>query len=352
MTLQRTVDRSGVVRIRGWCGVARKRVTVVCGMEGDVITARREGQVYAEHARTGRIVQPERKVFAPMRVDKMIVECKIRGRLRAWLLEQHRHDVVTNADTTWLDQLAEWCWRRGMTRLSHAGAHRQFMHAMRVMAAQGVLPIASFRRMELWVAPDHNWVPPKKAERYTPPMSDIWAVIDRMGEPLGSFLAVLACSGMRRSDAVRIIGRWVEPVEPGLVRVTLESHKTASKVGARTVIVWGRGAEILSRLALASPDRVIWPIDTMPATTGAGRPAKHVWSKQRIDYQIGRVCEQYGVRRFTTHGMRRAVAKAMREKHGLETARIIMGHSSAVVTAAHYAEHDQTAAIQAARAAV
>jgi len=352
MTLQRTVNRNGFVRLRGYCRASRKRVTVICGLDGDAVTARREGRVHAEYAATGRIVQPEREAFVPMKVETMVEELGLAGGLRKWLIECRRHEVVTAADAAWLDEFAAYSCQRGMSRQRFVAYHRELMVAFRRMAAAGVLPMASYNRMSLWSVPALNWAPVMPNSRYTPPMADIWAVVDACGEPLRSFLAVLACSGMRRADAARIIGQWVEPVEPGLVRVVLRRHKTADTVGAITIMVWGRGAEILSRLALASPDKPVWPHHTMPSSHGAGRPSTQVWSKQRIDYQIRRVCEQHGVRQFTTHGIRRAVAKSIRDKHGLETARIIMGHKSATITAAHYAEHDSQAALVAARSAM
>ena len=55
---------------------------------------------------------------------------------------------------------------------------------------------------------------------------------------------------------------------------------------------------------------------------------------------IGRACERAGVQSWHPHQLRHTAATIIRRDFGLETARIILGHSSAMVTDAVYAQRD------------
>lgn len=59
---------------------------------------------------------------------------------------------------------------------------------------------------------------------------------------------------------------------------------------------------------------------------------------------ISRACKRAGVDPWHPHQLRHNYATAVRATHGLEAARILLGHSSAVVTEAVYADRDTAAA--------
>ena len=60
---------------------------------------------------------------------------------------------------------------------------------------------------------------------------------------------------------------------------------------------------------------------------------------------IQRACEKAGVERWSPHQLRHTAATKLRREHGIEAARVILGHRSAEVTEI-YAEIDQEKALQ------
>lgn len=61
---------------------------------------------------------------------------------------------------------------------------------------------------------------------------------------------------------------------------------------------------------------------------------------------IVRACQQAGVQHWHPHQLRHNYATEVRKRYGLEAARILLGHCSALVTEAVYAERDQQAAMR------
>lgn len=61
---------------------------------------------------------------------------------------------------------------------------------------------------------------------------------------------------------------------------------------------------------------------------------------------ITRACAQAGVPHWHPHQLRHNYATEVRKRYGLEAARILLGHCSALVTEAVYAERDQQAAMR------
>lgn len=61
---------------------------------------------------------------------------------------------------------------------------------------------------------------------------------------------------------------------------------------------------------------------------------------------VTRACDRAGVPRWHPHQLRHNYATEVRRRYGLEAARILLGHCSALVTEAVYAERDEQAALK------
>jgi integrase len=64
---------------------------------------------------------------------------------------------------------------------------------------------------------------------------------------------------------------------------------------------------------------------------------------------IQRVCERRGIDSWSPNQLRKRAATAIREEFDVEHAASVLGHSSSVVTAQHYAEACRERAMKAAR---
>ncbi|MHB8974936.1 MAG: tyrosine-type recombinase/integrase [Pirellulaceae bacterium] len=74
------------------------------------------------------------------------------------------------------------------------------------------------------------------------------------------------------------------------------------------------------------------------------RPREH-YDDESYCRRVKRLCEQAGVPKWTPHQLRHSAATEIRRKHGLEAARLILGHRSAATTEI-YAEKELHEAIR------
>jgi integrase len=74
------------------------------------------------------------------------------------------------------------------------------------------------------------------------------------------------------------------------------------------------------------------------------RPREH-YDDESYCRRVKRLCQQAGVPKWTPHQLRHSAATEIRRKHGLEAARLILGHRSAVTTEI-YAEKELQEAIR------
>jgi len=86
-----------------------------------------------------------------------------------------------------------------------------------------------------------------------------------------------------------------------------------------------------------------------PGTNRKIKPAKKPglrYTTTAYGHAIARACVRAGVERWHPHQLRHNYATEIRKRYGLEAARILLGHCSALVTEAVYAERDRQAAMR------
>lgn len=81
----------------------------------------------------------------------------------------------------------------------------------------------------------------------------------------------------------------------------------------------------------------------------ARRPRKRIlrdhYTKNTYARAIRRACERAGVPHWHPHQLRHTFATRVRREHGLEVARVLLGHRTVAVSQ-HYAEQDHALATQ------
>jgi len=150
-----------------------------------------------------------------------------------------------------------------------------------------------------------------------------------------------------------------------------ETHKTAHRGHERVVYLGPQAQAVLRPFLIGRPTTAYCfsPAEAM----AAWRAARHAARKTPIScgnrpgtnrkaeprrqagerYTTGsyaraivRACARAGVQHWRPHQLRHNYATEVRKRYGLEAARILLGHCSALVTEAVYAERDQQAAMR------
>lgn len=111
----------------------------------------------------------------------------------------------------------------------------------------------------------------------------------------------------------------------------LKSHKMTHKNKQRTLYFNKEAQEILWRYLTADPDVKLLGI-----------------TRESCSNAIKRACRKLNIAVFTLHWMRHTKGTRVRQKHGLDAAQVLLGHSSADITEI-YAEADEELALKVAR---
>lgn len=163
-----------------------------------------------------------------------------------------------------------------------------------------------------------------------------------------SLVRLQLASGMRPGEAVPM-----RPCDLDRSRAvwlyTPASHKTEHHGKVRPIWLGPRARLVLGPLLeVCGPGDYLFP----PRPTGRW-PAARARKKGRAEHvsvicyrnAIHRACDRAGVPRWHPNQLRHVAATAIRAAYGLEAARVVLGHSSAVVSEV-YAERDQAKAAE------
>lgn len=174
------------------------------------------------------------------------------------------------------------------------------------------------------VPPDPLRIRPASEERpYTPTLDEVRRVIATMREPTRRILTLQMATGARISELAMLHREDVVEID-GILHVTFGRHDQAEKTGVRTVpVMLPEGVDALREALDIAGDREgpIW-------TRANGEPVT-IHERSRTAARLRRVdWPGLGIRRFTSHGIRRMVATEMRRKGvPLEIAAQLLGHS-------------------------
>ncbi len=284
--------------------------------------------------------------------------------LRSWREHYGRHPAAEITPSL----LREW--RATVMREVSADAARRatavVLGLFRWAVSHDLLPVEVYQRLRTI---ERLRLPARK--RIGPaPETAVTAVCPLVSAWVRAMIDLQLATGMRPGEVCALrpcdisMGRKVWTYRP-------PSHKTAHRGHERIVYLGPRAQKIirpfLKRRATTAP--VFSPAEAVaswraaktaarktplscgnrPGTNRKDQPRRQAGERYTTTAYcraIGRACDRAGVARWHPHQLRHNYATAIRAKYGLEAARILLGHCSALVTEAVYAERDQQAAMR------
>lgn len=288
----------------------------------------------------------------------------LRPLLRRWREHYGRHP----AGEIMPSMLREW--RATVVREVSADAARRATAAVlalfRWAVSHELLPVEVYQRLQT-IEPLR--VPPPTRIGPAPEMA-VTAVRPLVSAQVRAMIDLQLATGMRPGEVcamrpcdITITGRVWTYRPP--------SHKTAHHGHDRVVYLGPRAQAVLRPFLTDRPTtaHVFSPAEAVAAWRAAktaarktplswgNRPGTNRRAKPRRSagdhytsgsycQAIRQACDRAGVPRWHPHQLRHNYATAIRAEYGLEAARILLGHCSALVTEAVYAERDQQAAMR------
>lgn len=230
-------------------------------------------------------------------------------------------------------------------------------------AAHELLPITVYQRLRALEPLRRGTAKPSR--KVTPvSLPQIEATRERLTSVTRAMVDVQRASGMRSGEMLMM--RPCDLDMTGDVWVYRPaSHKTEHHGHERVIFLGPRAQEALRPLLMNRPTSAY--IFSPAEATAEHRAAKHAARKSYLSsgnrpgtnrkahpqrkpgefytpcaYRraIIRACDAAGVECWHPHQLRHLAATEIRREHGLEAARVLLGHSSALVTDAVYAERD------------
>lgn len=197
--------------------------------------------------------------------------------------------------------------------------------------------------------------------------SDVAAVLPYLTPTVRAMVEVQLYTGMRPNEVIQL--RPCDIDTTGTVwQYRPQRHKTQHRGRLRIVAIGPKAQAVLQPFMARDPEqRCFLPAESVaqyrarrsanrvtPLSCGnrpgsvrlkkhPGRPAGEVFTSDSYRRAIHRACDRAGIERWSPNRLRHAAATKIRSEFGLEAARVILGHSSAVTTEI-YAERDLAAA--------
>lgn len=249
------------------------------------------------------------------------------------------------------------------TATEHAGA---VLAMYRWSVANELLPIEVYQRLKT-IEPLRRG--PRR--RIGPAPADaVTAVRERVSAQVRAMIDLQLLTGMRPGEVCAIRPCDLDMSGPIWLYRPAE-HKTAHHGHERVVylgpqaqavlrpFLTGRAttaycfspAEVMAALRAArhAARKTLLSRGNAPGTNRKAHPHRapsHVYTVSAYRTAIVRACRRACVSAWHPHQLRHNYATEVRQRYGLEAARILLGHCSALVTEAVYAERDQQAAMR------
>lgn len=234
-----------------------------------------------------------------------------------------------------LDAYAQRLDAEGLSRQSVSHYVNRVLRVMKHGLLQEVVPAS------IWMV-INEYTPRLGKQTVAKPLpsyAEVTKAIASMEYPEASdFALVLLYTGMRTNELATM--RVSDLTDSGSIMLyTPASHKTAHRGKSRTIVIGPRAITIIRPLLIGkAPDALVMPLPKVPQK--CGRPNKLGWTATNLAYHLDGGCKQAGIDPFTPHQIRKVAATHIRKTYGLEAAQIMLGHSSAAVTDAVYAQRD------------
>lgn len=203
-------------------------------------------------------------------------------------------------------------------------------------------------------------------DRKPVPQADIDAIKPHVSRAIWGLIRLQLYTGARGGELVGL--RPIDLDMSGKVWIAkLDQHKTAWRAKTRELLFGPRGQEVIAEFLGGRPlDAPLFdPREAQRETaelrrTGPGRRANQKPNPRKTARTLGetytatsygrairRACELAGIDPpWSPHQLRHAAASRLRKEYGIELARIVLGHSSAITTET-YAEADRKKALSA-----
>jgi integrase len=257
---------------------------------------------------------------------------------------------------------------------------RHRMGVVRRMVAWGVenemLPGDALHRLEA-VAPLKAGRDAKASREVKPvPDADIDAIIPHLMPTVAAMVSLQRLTGMRPGEVCRLTtGQIDRTIDPWVYRP--HQHKNKHRGKDRAIPLGPRAKELLTSWLRADPDKPIFSPREARQHQDASRPHKEgsderrressrrYWKKHHKPKSASRhagemystlsygnavcnACRKAGITPFRPNRIRHTAATEIRQKYGIEAARVTLGHSNLSMTEV-YAEADLTLAAKVAK---
>lgn len=191
---------------------------------------------------------------------------------------------------------------------------------------------------------------------------DVDAVIQQVSPEVGAMIELMWLTGMRVGEVVQM--RFCDIDRGTHWEYRPPTHKTQHYGRERIVPLGPRARTLLAPFLLADQDgyvfspvraerrrlderRVQAKAPSAPVrlehrrASSPARPPGAMYSTDSVRRAIARACREAEIARWSPHQLRHAAGTRFRREGNLEAARVLLGHSSPVVTEEHYAEVDR-----------
>jgi len=199
------------------------------------------------------------------------------------------------------------------------------------------------------------------------PAEHVAKVLPHLTAPVAAMVRLMALTGMRVSEVAGMRMQDLDRTDE-VWEYRPASHKTTWRGKDRVVPLGPQAQDILRPFLRAAPTAFLFqpgdgdaryreqrraarqtplrPIDLRRedrVAAASGRRFAAKYDKDSVGHAIRRACERLGVPPWHVHQLRHSVATRVRQLHGLDAARAVLGHAGADVTLL-YAERDTEAA--------
>ncbi len=199
------------------------------------------------------------------------------------------------------------------------------------------------------------------------PAADIAAVLDRLPSPVRGIVEVMRYTGARCDEVTRLTPAMLDTTGD-VWRAELADHKNTHRGKARIIWMGPKAQKAVKPFLrrevhkpLFSPSEADSEVrakrraerktpescGNRPGTNRKAEPKTKPgerYTTASVRRCIERACDAAGIDRWTPHRLRHTAATELRKAAGLEAAAVVLGHSSATLTDAVYAERDEATA--------
>ena len=202
----------------------------------------------------------------------------------------------------------------------------------------------------------------KESRKIKPaPQRHIQAVLKIVSPQIRTMIKLQMSTGMRPDEATIMRPRDID-VAGDVWTYVPESHKMEHKDFERIILLGPKTQAILQPWLERHPDAYLFSPrevyedalarrrkkdstkNTVPTFDGERTPRDH-YDDETYCQAVERACQKAGVPKWTPGQLRHNAATRIRQKYGLEAARLLLGHRSATTTEI-YAEKDMSEAIR------